>query len=85
MDRSELPGRRIGPDPEDRACYIHGTDRNSFCPECKALRSSLALRRIYADVDAARTRALVQHLADEYATPEGFAKACGFAVRGTVE
>lgn len=76
---------RIGPDPEDRACYLHGVEFNRFCPDCRALRSSLTLKRIYADLEETRIRALVQPLADEYATPEGFARACGWKVAGEVE
>lgn len=80
--------RRIGPDPEDRVpdapCIVHD-EPNPWCPVCRIARDEIGTQRTYRAISEARIRALVQPLADEYATPEGFAKACGWKVAGEVE
>ena len=47
------------------ACYVHSDYPRQGCPDCHALRSSVALRVIQGDLDEARRRFNIDTVMEE--------------------
>jgi len=69
------------------ACYVHTDYPRQGCPDCTALRNSTYLSMVRTARKGTPTpdeQRELERVAERFEGPEGFIRAAGFTVKGTV-